>query len=859
MAKNYKCGTKNITEASSIDDCIVFFEKCIPNNYTVLSAVVLPYEIVKTDILPGIPKLIKKIREQTNMEDLDDADFVLLLKSDTATNENEHNIRTILWNLCKKVDFKNVLTLTDEEEEKAGIRLLTRRSTRDKQLDIVLSKFFPVIIEKLNTQKELFREFLLKPENEFYKKNLKDVYGNVYQSSLVHSLYCENKQMFCIIAYLLYDNNGVGFYEGIYDDLLTKKVLNPESFNKSKKTLDKKNEDARITTIIGEKIQDKKNALASESTASPPLSTTAEKAAAPPLASESTASPPLSTTAEKAAAPPPAPEAPPSSATTAAVGVPESTALASESTTPTTAAAKASVGVPSENTGNFDVEIWRHAYSCANLKKDKTGYYKITQFQQTWENDPGLTVWGILTALKQSISDRYKPYYEPQLNNDTFVHVSVLFRTWATAICLYLPNLEKDTSSDSSLTLIVSPFLKEEGDDDDNQPLEFSQQITKLHHFYIMLHECSKIANIKLPNHTITIFRSSIDQKTYNVVFDYAEGGSVSLTEPQGVIDITLATPVATPVDNPTENINNSYLWDQHDYVASLVKYDKAPVSIRDNTAPMSDSRQITIDSTNAATYLSSDLNAFLNYMCWCKSHISNINTYFPAEYVKYMKSTAPTKLRIVCHSDTMSTFCKNMNKLEPNVDLKKFLDKKDKTSGASTNMWGIKFTLTHNGEDTLYYFKNRNFIYGAQKPNNTIPASACEDECDFGIFSSTRQLYRGDKSTRVKECKDIMDTGNRNGMGRSSTQKIRFTERGSNKSVSQRIADKFNASPTVSAIGTFFRGTPRTPSYTQAPTSEAIAAAGGKRKTRRIYKQKITRKRKAKKSRKSVRRISRR
>ena len=50
---------------------------------------------------------------------------------------------------------------------------------------------------------------------------------------------------------------------------------------------------------------------------------------------------------------------------------------------PATEATVAVIETPSENTGNFDVEIWRHAYSCANLKKDKTGYYKITQFQQT--------------------------------------------------------------------------------------------------------------------------------------------------------------------------------------------------------------------------------------------------------------------------------------------------------------------------------------------------------------------------------------------------------------------------------------------------------------------------------------------
>jgi hypothetical protein len=508
------------------------------------------------------------------------------------------------------------------------------------------------------------------------------------------------------------------------------------------------------------------------------------------------------------------------------MATPESEALASE-------ASEAS----QTDTEMFDVEIWRHAYSCANLKKDKTGNYLLTKFQQIWEQDPGLTIWGILTALKQSRSEKYKEYYAAQKDKETFVHVSVLFRTWATAICLYLPHISKD----GELTLIVSPFLKEEGTsyEYDNTPFDFDEQISKLRHFYKILHECSKRTKL-LPKHTITILDNVRGSKTYNVVFYYQDGSDgVSLIETDTNSIIRALGP-----------INDDYVKDQNDYVEDIVKYNKDQLSIPD-IVPMKYDKRIT--EINTANYLSSDLNAFLIWMSYCKLNLndSSISRYFPPEYVEYMSSTTPTKLlRIVCHSDTMSTFCEKMNEHEQNQDLKKFLDKEDKTSGASTNMWGIKFTLTHNDNDK-YNFKDRNFFYGAQKPDKTIPASVCERECDFGITKQIaphntryrlRQEYRVDDSTRMEECQDIMDKGKRSGFFRSPSQKKVFKKlKVSTVPFSQKVADGYNAS----RFKKFF----------------TRRAAGGKRKTRRINKQKITRKqnRKAQKSSKTIRRYSRR
>ena len=150
------------------------------------------------------------------------------------------------------------------------------------------------------------------------------------------------------------------------------------------------------------------------------------------------------------------------------------------------------------DTEMFDVEMWRHAFSCANLKKLKTDIVDTHIYK-----DPNLSLWGILTALNQS--RKYHDYYKPQLNNNTFVHVSVLFRTWATAICLYLPHIPP---VNGKLTLIVSPFLRENEWGFDNSPADFDRQKEKLQFFYRLLYQC-----FLFPNHTIVLFDGRQEKK----------------------------------------------------------------------------------------------------------------------------------------------------------------------------------------------------------------------------------------------------------------------------------------------------------------------------------------------------------
>lgn len=87
-------------------------------------------------------------------------------------------------------------------------------------------------------------------------------------------------------------------------------------------------------------------------------------------------------------------------------------------------------------------QFTRHAHSCTNLLESQTPY-----LPRNFENDPGLSLYGILTASKKACTciHRYQ-------SNTVFV--SCLVRTWMTAAILYALH-------PGPLTLIVSPFIME--------------------------------------------------------------------------------------------------------------------------------------------------------------------------------------------------------------------------------------------------------------------------------------------------------------------------------------------------------------------------------------------------------------
>ena len=127
--------------------------------------------------------------------------------------------------------------------------------------------------------------------------------------------------------------------------------------------------------------------------------------------------------------------------------------------------------------------ITRHAFTIANFYKEnaKKSFIETlsrAKLKQVTDNDTKLSLYGILGSLN---------FDNPDINlndcNNT-VFVSILVRTWITAICLYLPKIKLE---DTEFTLVVSPFIKESGSTYDNTPLPIDKQINIIKNFLLFL------------------------------------------------------------------------------------------------------------------------------------------------------------------------------------------------------------------------------------------------------------------------------------------------------------------------------------------------------------------------------------
>jgi hypothetical protein len=140
-----------------------------------------------------------------------------------------------------------------------------------------------------------------------------------------------------------------------------------------------------------------------------------------------------------------------------------------------------------------EIVITRHAFTIANLYKEEAerikGFIKTTaiKYNQFSDEDTKLSLYGILGALDFN-NDAIN------LNNEcNTVFVSILVRTWITAICLYLPKIEFK----KIFTLVVSPFIKEATkvigkiglNTDDNLPIPINKQIIIIKNFLKFLRE----------------------------------------------------------------------------------------------------------------------------------------------------------------------------------------------------------------------------------------------------------------------------------------------------------------------------------------------------------------------------------
>lgn len=132
---------------------------------------------------------------------------------------------------------------------------------------------------------------------------------------------------------------------------------------------------------------------------------------------------------------------------------------------------------------SFNISISRHGYTYANVVKGTTA--------QQYEKDAKLTIYGILTALihGNELVDNEKKEGLDSIPN--LIYVSVLIRTWMTAIILYLPH-----NSGEIFTLVISPFIKETGKGYpglDNEPDEIPLQINNIISFLEYLKSISEV------------------------------------------------------------------------------------------------------------------------------------------------------------------------------------------------------------------------------------------------------------------------------------------------------------------------------------------------------------------------------
>jgi hypothetical protein len=132
-----------------------------------------------------------------------------------------------------------------------------------------------------------------------------------------------------------------------------------------------------------------------------------------------------------------------------------------------------------------EICITRHAFTIANLYKEEG--QKMNQF---FDKDTTLSLYGILGALNFN-----NPQHINLKNCNNTVFVSVLVRTWITALCLYLPQIDR-TGGNNKFTLVVSPFIKESTkyigiirDTDDNLPIPINKQIIIIKNFLKFLRE----------------------------------------------------------------------------------------------------------------------------------------------------------------------------------------------------------------------------------------------------------------------------------------------------------------------------------------------------------------------------------
>jgi len=409
----------------------------------------------------------------------------------------------------------------------------------------------------------------------------------------------------------------------------------------------------------------------------------------------------------------------------------------------------------------LSAKIWRHAFSCANMQS-KLGLTK--------EQDPSLTVWGMLTAIYQSYLHSLN-FKESHDEANVFVHVSQLVRTWLTASFLYIPNLQ----GEQNLSLIVSPCLKETSGGLDDTPSSPVEQIQKFAMCIKSLRTILDILQQQPISPVIEILKggiSSLRNKQISVYY-YAFAASnpvvISIDDNFNVS----STPAigAMPIPNPmnrshitaviTDLMGLNITPDGHKVcTADAAQMERKNIASNMDRTAYEDTAKVFGENGNIGYLFKAILYALQN----------NDYRYFPKIYIDQLVKTFSEGrnkiINVICHWGVLNEFVTGSRLYETSIAVGECKDFFKKIS--SGNMWGIflKQILTQadaaTGKTNLVYPPKIIFYTGIQSPKNNLNIQ-CEYNCVNGIpynnsaarkEACDRSLPRGGKRVKSKKPK---------------------------------------------------------------------------------------------------------
>ena len=439
--------------------------------------------------------------------------------------------------------------------------------------------------------------------------------------------------------------------------------------------------------------------------------------------------------------------------------------------------------------------MFRHAFSCANLAKEQG--IKIKQIS---EQDPGLTIWGIISTLLQSNSNDNS--FDLDIETPV-VHVSPLIRTWMTAILLFGPQLKENPK----LTLMVSPFISEQSElyakpfAKDNTRNTFKVQIDRINLFFYVLKRIQKLITPPPPN---DVFRfdlfsklNELFTKEIEIIDDSTPGSKPVTINLNDISDIGIDNFNSKPKEIAYKPINigiSSNVWfgmGKGENLYVIEQIDKVIKQfISSETEDNSDNKSIETDETfdtdksNETVESDSEYTPLLEPLKFedptkinggfFKSNIYdsyNIKSFFSWFYKNskpegYFKERIGKKIYIVSHSGVLKDISKEIN---PAINIKENIIPKNIQHPSfnngemeyskklkDENTWSLQFNVNLNNNNIILDKRSLQIYRGMPKPSSiSTQTGKCEPACVFGY----RTTYKGTQE-RMNDCNGIVNPG---------------------------------------------------------------------------------------------------